>query len=398
MATSRRQRPRFLAAAAALLLLGAGSSRAADWPHFRGPQRNGISAETGIAVTWPAGGPRKAWTAQVGQGYSAVSVVGNRLYTAGNSGGQDHVTCLDAATGRQLWRYSYPAQPGDYGGPRATPAVSGGRVYMLSREGNALCLDAATGRQIWWKMLRSLTNAVQPRWGFASSPVVVGSLVIFNVGATGTALNKDTGAVAWKSGGLGGYSSAVPFQNGRAVAMMSGEALVAVEATTGRKLWEFPWQTQFAVNAADPVFAGDTVFISSNYGKGCALLRLGAGAPTVVWQNRNMRNHFNSSVIAGGAIYGNDENTLKCLDLATGQERWRQRGMDKGGLILAAGHLLVLTGRGELWSVRATPASFQSVATARILSGETWTAPVLSRGRLYCRNQAGELVCLQLSG
>lgn len=151
------------------------------------------------------------------------------------------------------------------------------------------------------------------------------------------------------------------------------------------------------MNAADPLFAADTVFISSNYGKGGALLRgVGADRPSLVWETRNLRNHFNSSVRVGGALYGNDENTLKCIDVQTGEERWRMRGMGKGGLIAAANKLLVLTERGELVIVAATPDRFTELARAKVVDGTCWTHPVLANGLLYCRSQEGALVCLDL--
>lgn len=220
--------------------------------------------------------------------------------------------------------------------------------------------------------------------------------MIYNVGATGTALDKSTGQVAWKSGGGGAYSSPVAFnaagQSG--VALFVAKGLVAVNPANGRQLWSFPWETSYDVNAADPIFVYDKVFISSNYGKGCALLRLTGGRPEVVWQNRNLRNHFNTSVLLAGSVYGNDENTLKCLDMQTGAERWRLRGIGKGGLIAANGHLLVLTERGELVVIQATPRAYTEVSRAKVMGGSCWTHPVLANGRIYCRNHEGELVCL----
>jgi outer membrane protein assembly factor BamB len=170
-----------------------------------------------------------------------------------------------------------------------------------------------------------------------------------------------------------------------------------VDPANGRVLWQFPWDTQFEVNAADPIFSGDTVFISSNYNRGGALIRLGRGGqPAVVWQNRNMRNHFNSCVLLGGFLYGNDENTLKCIDLRTGEERWRRRGMGKGGLIAANGHLITLTERGTLVLSKASPGRYTELAHASVLQGTCWTHPVLANGLVYCRSHEGELVCLDM--
>lgn len=372
-----------------------------DWPQWRGPQRSGISAEKGWQSRWPASGPKRLWTAQVGQGFSAVVVKDGRLYTMGNMGEQDTVYCLDAATGRLLWKYSYPCASGDYGGPRATPTVDGTRVYTLSRDGRALCLDARTGRLLWQSDVRRATNAQTPRWGFAGSPLVEGNLVLYNVGTAGTALDKMTGRVVWASGPeMAGYASPVAYTAGRqrGVAFFVAWGIVALNPTNGRPYWQHPWATQYDVNAADPIFSGETVFISSNYGRGGTLIRFSGNRPAVVWQNRNMRNHFNTSVLLDGHLYGNDENTLKCIDLQTGAERWRLRGIGKGGLIAADGKLIVLTERGELLIVAATPDRYTELARARVMRGTCWTHPVLANGLLYCRSHEGELVCLDVRG
>jgi outer membrane protein assembly factor BamB len=156
-----------------LMAAAAAPLQAADWPQWRGPRRDGISSETGWRA-WTAGGPRRVWTAQVGEGFSSVAVKGGRLYTVGNAGGKDTVYCLDAGTGRVVWRFSYPCGSGDYGGPRATPVVDGNRVYTFSREAQAHCLNAASGARVWERDLRRETGGAPPQWGFAGSPLVLG--------------------------------------------------------------------------------------------------------------------------------------------------------------------------------------------------------------------------------
>ena len=370
---------------------------AADWPQWRGPQRNGISAEKGWQSQWPASGPRQVWTADVGKGFSSVTVAGGRLYTMGNKRDRDTVYCLDARTGKTLWTHTYTCGAGDYGGPRATPTVDGSVVYTLSREGHAFALNATTGKGIWGRDLRKVASSGPPQWGFAGSPLVEAGRVIYNVGGAGVALDGG-GQVAWKSGGTAGYASPIAYNIGgqRGVAIFTASGLVGVNPADGRRLWEHRWNTQYGVNAADPIPMGDTLFISSNYGKGCALLSLAGGRPSVVWQNRNMRNHFNASVRVGDALYGNDENTLKCIDVKTGTERWRSRGIGKGGLIASDGKLIVLTERGELTIVQATPDRYNELARAKVLNGTCWTHPVLSGGFIYCRNHEGKLVCLDV--
>ena len=379
-----------------LLCILSTAALAADWPQWRGPNRNGISAETGWA---PTSSPRRVWSAQLGQGFSSVAVVGGRVYTMGNSAGKDWIHCLNAGTGKPIWQHTFPSTAGNYEGPRATPTVSGGRVYTLNRHGIAHCLNANTGKPVWQTDVRGLLNAETPGWGFGGSPLLHGSLVLYNVGTAGAALNKDTGKLAWGSGPqLASYASPVPFTAGgqSGVAFFVAWGIVAVNPINGKPLWQHPWQTANEVNAADPLFSGDTVFISSNYGKGGALLRVGKGTPKVAWENRNMKNHFSTSVILGGNIYGNDENTLKCLDLASGEERWRLRGIGKGGIIAADGKLIVLAERGELIFIEATPAAYKEIARANVMRGTCWTHPVLANGFIYCRSHEGELVCVDV--
>ncbi len=375
--------------------------RAADWPQWRGPLRIGISKETGLLSKWPAGGPKRVWTASVGEGFSSVAVANGRLYTMGNDGSRDTVYCLNAVTGKKIWTHSYPCESGDHSGPRATPTLYGTLLYTFSREGHAFCLNAATGKPVWAKNLNPIVGESTPEWGFAGSPLVLGSLVLYNAGAAGIALDRHTGVVKWRSGnGPAGYSSPLWFKIGtqRGVALFSGKGLVAVDPANGRVLWRCPWDTSYDVNAADPVFLGNTVFISSNYGRGGARFAVSGSRTTKLWENRNMRNHFSTGVLVGGYLYGNDENTLKCLDLQTGAERWRLRGIGKGGLIAADGKLIVLTERGELIFARAAPDRYTEIARASVLDGTCWTAPALANGLLYLRNHEGTLVCLNVRG
>lgn len=369
--------------------------QANDWPQFRGPARNGISAEQNLLSQFPAAGPKRVWGVNIGKGFSSVAVKAGRVYTIGNDNDQDIIHCLNAATGRMIWQYKYPCGAGDYPGPRATPLVAGNTVYTLSREGLALCLNAQTGKVIWQKNIAQEIGATAPGWGFAGSPLLSGNLVIYNIGNAGTALDKTTGKIVWKSGaGVSGYSSPVAF--GAGVAIFGAKGLTAVNPATGKMLWQYPWETSFDVNAADPIFAGNTVFISSNYGKGGALLRISGNKVTPVWENRNMKNHFNTCVQVGNALYGNDENTLRCIDLATGDERWNMRGMGKGGLIAADGKLIVLTERGELVLIRAASDKMTELARAKVMTGTCWTHPVLADGVIYCRSQEGSLVAFRL--
>ena len=226
--------------------------------------------------------------------------------------------------------------------------------------------------------------------------------MIINAGPTGTALDKATGKVVWSSGKeSAGYSSPLPFSNWptRAVLLFSTKALSAVDPENGRLLWEHPWKTPWGVNAADPVIVGDKMFISSGYNQGCALLRVAGDKLSVLWQNKNLRNHFNSSIAVGDSVYGFDESSeLKCLDLETGDVKWSEKSLGKGSLIAADGKLLILGEKGQLVAAKPSSESFKPLARAQVLGGKCWTSPVLANGKIYCRNARGDLVCLDVSG
>jgi outer membrane protein assembly factor BamB len=269
-------------------------------------------------------------------------------------------------------------------------------VYTLSREGQLHCLDAAAGTVRWQTDVREAVGARAPGWGFAGSPLVEGRLVICNVGTTGAAFDAATGAVAWETGPeAAGYSSPVAFSAGgkRWVAIFAGREIVVLAAETGERFWARPWRTSWNVNAATPIIAGDTIFVSSDYGTGCARMKIGGG---VLWKNRAMRNHFNNSILWEEHLYGFDMNVLKCLDFRTGEERWAHRGLGKGSLIVAGGTLVVMSDRGELVFARASPRAFAPTARAKVLDGLCWTIPVLAGGRIYCRNREGTLKCLDV--
>ena len=377
---------------------------AGDWPHWRGAEFNGISKETGWSVSWPQDGPKRLWKSSVGTGFSSVAVSHDRLYTLGNQGGTEVIYGLDANTGKELWRHSYPCpiDPHMYeGGPNATPTVDGNAVYAFSRKGHVFALDAMNGKVLWSKNVHDELGAKVPEWGFSGSPLVEGELLILNAGPAGMALDKTTGKAIWSSGKeSAGYSSPVPLTQGsfHGVLLFSTKTLSAVNPQTGKLLWQHPWPTSYGVNAADPVLIGDRIFLSSGYNEGCALLQMKDNGVSVLWQNKNMRNHFNSSLAIGDSVYGFDESELKCLDLRTGNVRWAERSLGKGSLIAADGKLIVLGEKGELVIAEASPAAFKPLARAQVLGGKCWTAPVLANGRIYCRNARGDLVCMDVSG
>ncbi|HBJ87325.1 MAG TPA: alcohol dehydrogenase [Verrucomicrobiales bacterium] len=386
------------------LLLAAFTSfvQAADWPIWRGPTRDGLSLEklTGTGV-------KKLWYANPGIGFSSFTVANGRVYTTGHSEEKDTVFCLDTDSGKLIWKHDYPADLGDKyyeGGTSATPTIEDGKAYHLSRWGDVFCFDAATGKIVWQKNIQQETEANIPDWGFSGSPLVSGKLLILNVGKAGTALDKATGKTVWTSDtDNAGYSTPYPISlNGKSqVVIGSGRAYKGVDPTNGTVLWEHTWSTSYGVNAADPILSGTKLFISSGYNKGCALLDLASATPTEVWRSRVMRNQFNSSVLIDGHLYGSDGDesksaSLKCIDFATGTEKWNAADVGFCSLMAADGKLIVLTAKGELIIAKADAGKFEPISRTPILSGRCWSAPVLANGRIYARNAAGQMVCVSV--
>lgn len=381
--------------------------RADDWPQWRGPQRTGVSTEKGWQEKWPASGPATAWKAQVGLGFSSFVIANGRAFTQGHANGQDTVWCFDATTGKVVWKHSYPAELGDKyyeGGTTGTPTIAGDRVYTLSKWGDAFCFEAASGKIVWSTQVQKETGAPVPDWGFTGAPLIHENLVVLNVGDAGLALEAATGKTVWKSASKpAGYSTPLPVKrDGKSLAVMgNGTSYVAVHLRDGKEEWRVRWVTEYGVNASDPVIEGDQMFLSTGYGKGGGLFKLGAGQPQASWTTKKLRTQLNAAVLYQGHLYGTDGDTsqkasLKCLELATGDEKWTSPGFGSGGVIVADGKLIAFSGTGELSVAPATPTGFNPTSRAQVLGGKCWTAPVLANGLIYCRNGRGEVVVLDV--
>jgi outer membrane protein assembly factor BamB len=379
-----------------------------DWPWWRGPDRNGISRETKWSTDWPAGGPKQLWRVSIGTGFSSMAVVRDKLYTMGHSGGSDTVFCLDAERGNEIWKYSYPCKLVDNlheGGPAATPTVDGDRLYTISKEGHLFCFDANTSDVIWKAEFQPLFGVRMPEWGFSASAVVLGEKLIVDAGRL-VAFNKMTGEVIWKTEPQRpGYGTPTRFtHDGEAlIAWIGNDALVVVRALDGSLVDQAPWQTDFATSACTPIVHEGAIFISTGYNRGCALFDLKGGRLAQRYENKAMRNHMAASVLWQGHLYGFDGNShnassvhLKCIEFATGKEKWKHRGLGCGTLMMAGERLIVLSDQGELVIAPVSAEGFGPIARAQVLEGRCWTVPVLSRGRLYCRDAAGDLVCVAL--
>ena len=393
--------PHFKATLFAALLC---TARADDWPHWRGPQRTGISAETGWLDHWPSGEPPIAWKAKVGLGFSSFVVAQGRAFTMGHADGKDTVFCFDATNGKVVWQHSYPAELGDKffeGGTTGTPTLDGDRLYSLSRWGDVFCFEAATGKIVWSKNVQKETGARVPDWGFTGAPLVQGNLLVLNVGDAGLALDKTNGTIVWKSADKdAGYSTPLPIGDSLAV-LGSAQFYVAVKVRDGKEAWRVRWLTQYGVNAADPIVSGSLMFLSTGYGKGAGLFKLGSTEPEQVWKSKTLRTQLNAAVLLDGHLYGVDGDTtekgaLKCLEFATGKEKWSQPGFGSGAVIAADGRLIALSGGGEIMFAPASPEGFKPTTRAQVLGGKCWTAPVLAQGFIYCRNSRGDVAVVDV--
>ena len=397
-----------------LLLLLAGPALfveplpAADWPQFRGPDRDGRSAETGLLTEWPESGPEVLWEAALGGGYSGIAVAEDRVFTLSAEKDGEALIAFDAVSGRELWRYRTDRNraDGQGGGPRSTPSVADGTVYATSAHGKLHAVDAATGEGRWQVDLVRELGATVPRWGYSSSPLVRGErLYVETGGGKGkavVALDRNTGSLQWQSGDdTSGYSSpqVVELAGLRQLISLGGGAVSSIKPWTGRTFWSVPWETRYGVNAAMPLFVSpDKLFVASGYDVGGMMLRIGleGGMMSIneAWRTRRMRSTFASPVAHDGALFGFDEDTLRCLDTETGKERWKVR-RSAGSIIYVDGHLLVLDGSGGLFLAEATADDWVQKAEARVLKGRTWNAPALSGGVFYARSTTA-LVALRV--
>jgi outer membrane protein assembly factor BamB len=428
-----------LAAALGVPALGAGSGH--DWPRVLGPRGDGRSAETGLALDWPESGPPLLWQTEVGDGYAPPVVAAGRAFVFDRTGGEARLRALDADTGRLLWESRYATDYADYygysPGPRSAPVVDGERVYAFGAEGRLRCHDVRDGSVVWEVDTAERFGVVRNFFGVGASPVVEGELLITPVGGSppgspeihsgavrgnGTGLvafDKQSGEVRWTATDeLAAYSSPVVAELGGerlGVALLRG-GLVVFEPGTGSVRSRFPWRaaTLESVNAANPVVVGDRVLIAECYGPGGVLLRYGGGGLEAVWKDpprdRSLALHWMTPIVEDGVIYassgrGAGEAELRAVDLETGKVLWAEPGLGRATMILADGHLIVLTEHGRLLAVRPRAQRLVVVADATprlpdrpemlLLDPPAWAPPALAHGRLYLRGRS-RVACLDL--
>jgi len=371
----------------------------ANWPQWRGPNRDGISKDTGLLKQWPAEGPPLVWKATgAGGGYSSFSIANGKLYTMGLRGNREFVIAFDVATGKEAWSTAngsaFRNDRGD--GPRGTPTIDGDRVYALGGNGDLSALDASTGKIIWTKNILSEFGGSNIEWGISESPLVLDDKLLVNAGGPGAsivALNKSNGSLIWKSqSDKAGYSSAIPLNvNGLTeVVFFTAQRAVGLDAKDGRLLWEYARPANHVANAATPIARANRVFISSDYGTGGGVVEIKPdNKAQELWFSRDMKNHHSSSVLVGDYLYGFSSSVLTAMKFDTGEIAWRDRSVGKGSLVYADGNLYCLSENGVVGLVEATPTGYKEKGRFRIKQGSlpTWTHPVVAGGRLYLRDQ-----------
>lgn len=391
---------------------------AQDWPQFLGPNRNGSTVTTNLATVWPKEGPPVVWQLKAGPGFAGPVVSQKKIILFHRIADQEVVQCLDAKSGKDLWKAAYPTRyvdmMGHDPGPRSTPAIAEGRVFTFGPEGMLNCWSLADGAKHWSVDTKKEFGARPGFFGLACSPLVEGGAVILNVGGRGgagiVAFDKLNGKVRWKSSDdEASYASpvAATIDGKRILFVLTREALEALSPAEGKSIFHYPWRPAMhaSVSGATPLLLGDQIFISACYDKGATLLRFKEGTPEKLWESAAaLSSHYATPVLRDGLLYGFDGRadpgfeppTLRCVEWKTGKVRWSETGLKAGTVTLAGDHLLVLTGSGELLLAPATPNGFKPAARAQFLGLEVRAHPALADGLFYARSK-DRLVCLDLN-
>ena len=385
----------------------------ADWPTWRGANRDGHSPDSGLLKEWPEGGPKLLWTfSDCGKGYSSPAVVGDQVFYTGSREGKAEIICLSAKTGKELWSTGIGNDPEEgynvkWGaGTRGAPTVDDGLVYTMSANGELVCVSAADGGKKWSKNLVDDFGGSVPKWGYAESPLVDGNKVVVTPGGKKgaiVALDKKSGETIWQSTELtdgAEYSSLIIADpNGKKqYVQLFQKNLAGVDAESGKLLWSSPWPQGRVAVIPTPIYHDGHVYMTSGYSAGCRLVDIRGSEPKVVWESKNMTNHHGGVILVDGHLYGfSDRLGLVCQDLKTGEKKWDEKPVGKGAVHYADGMLYCLNERERsVFLVKASPEGFEETGRFELpketelrkgTMGLVWTHPVVVDGRLYLRDQ-----------
>lgn len=389
----------------AVLLVCGFTANGADWPRFLGPKANGCAPDKGINKNWGQKPPKVLWKSAMYdrperfRGYAGPAVAGGNVFIMDHKGAQDILRAIDLKKGEKVWETAF-----EVGSAPAlcTPLHDGGRLYVVSAVGMVSCVSADKGASVWAVDLVKEYGSVPPEWKHAWSAVTDGDALLLTAGgpdATVVALDKATGKFLWKGGQTdgAGYAPVVAATvAGKKIYILSAQTTIQAVDSKGAVLWTFPWVNQWKVNAATPIVSDDMVFVTSGYGKGCALLDGKTGKPA--WQNTLVVSQMSTPILAGKHIYTtSDPGKLVCMEFLTGNVKWEKPGFEKGGLCAVDGTLIVLDGaRGDIIQVAIDPSGYSELGRMPApLGGQSWTAPIVADGCLIFRNKQ-QLACIDL--
>lgn len=389
-----------------------------QWPQWRGPNRDDVSKEVGLAKKWPKDGPERLWLFEdAGKGYSGPAIVDGVLYIMGTDKGgtEELLFALDADTGAKLW--SAPIgkvlKNGWGDGPRGTASVDDGLVYALGGQGVLLCVDATNGKQVWKRDLVKDFDGRTPNWGYSESVLVDGDRVVCSPGgeeAAVVALDKKSGRTLWRAGDVEmrvHYSSIIRVEDPATYVKLTSSEVVGLNPENGQVRWRVDFPGRTAV-IPTPVYADGHVFVTAGYGVGCKLIDVRGGKAKEVYFNKNMKNHHGGVLYLDGKIYGySDGGGWMCLDFMTGKITWNERrALAKGAVTYADGRLYCLGERnGTVVLAGASPDGWEEFgrfvlepkSKIRSPRGRIWTHPVVCNGKLYLRDQE-YIYCYDVSG
>jgi outer membrane protein assembly factor BamB len=381
-----------------------------DWPAWRGPDRTGLSTETGLLKEWPAMGPKLLWKATgLGNGFSTPSVAGGRLFVLGTEGKEERLIAVNVADGKQLWATPIGTMAGGHPGPRSTPTVDGDVLYVISSDGKLVCADAGKGTVHWRKDLKADFGGKSGGWAYAESPLIDGDVLVCTPGgetATLVALNKKTGELIWKApvtglqGGRRSYATAA--YSSVIVAAVAGErqyiqflsgGVVGIAAKEGKLRWHYDKPANGTANCSTPIFRDDAVFAASAYGNGGGLARLTRDGTEFKAEEayfiKQMQNHHGGMILVGDHVYGSGSAALLCVNFKTGEIVWQERSVGKGSVAYADGHLYVRSEGGPVALVEATPTGYKEkgrFTQPDRSSQKSWPHPVIAGGKLFLRD------------
>lgn len=381
----------------------------AEWPGWRGPDRDGKSPDKGLLKQWPTGGPKLLWRASgLGAGFSSVAVASGRVYTTGDVGGQTMVSAFDM-NGKSVWRAQLDAGWTNVPGSRSTPVVDGGKLYILSGPGLVGCYEAGTGKRLWTRKMSEFGGSPGD-WGYAESVLIHGNLAIVTPGGEQciVALDKNAGQTVWTSSGFSAgaqYGSCIAADYGGVTTIVAGtrDGIVGVSAKDGRLLWQNGFAAGNTANCPTPAYADGHVFWAVGYGKGGICLRLEGSGGRVsagqAWATRDMDCHHGGYILHDGYIYGNNDGGWACLDLKTGKKQWQAQGVGKGSVCFADGMLYLFSENGGAAALATcSPSGLQITGRLSVQgSGQSWAHPAVIGGRLYLRYD-DNLYCYDVKG